>query len=218
MVIDSQVDPDDAQWDLPFYYFGTHHSIRIQAVLGLGNGDPTNDPNLSFNFINRAYEEGLLKNNTYSFQGLSGDQKYASMTIGGWSDRLFSTAVEWYDLNPADSNDGVTNWKLTFSSFYIDTYDMMEAPTPTEEVYAGSVFENDADTEFKVYGHFNTGYPFIGVDESIAPKLLEDLQHFRPDVSCELHKKWNPMGVCYWRDTCDPNLFGDADLRFEFGT
>ena len=224
MLVNSETDPDTSQWDLPFYYFGRYLGKNVHAILGLGNGDPANDPNIAMNFINRAYEEGLLKNNTYSFQGLNGDQKYASMTIGGYSDRLFSSDIEWYDLNPTTADGSyvnetpVSNWRLTFSNFTIDTYNLMNAPSSDPQVYESSPLKDDPTTEFKVYGHFNTGYPFIGVDENVAPLVLEDLQHFRPDVSCELHKTYNPMKVCYWKDTCDDNLFGTANMTFAFGT
>ena len=40
----------------------------------------------------------------------------------------------------------------------------MQAPTASvDDVYEGAL----ADAEFPVYGHFNTGYPFIGVDSNV---------------------------------------------------
>ena len=229
-VISSQVDKDTAQWQLPFFYYSKNESNLIQAILGLGNGDPTNDPNLDMNFINRAYEAGEIMSNVYSFQAINGDgdQRYASMTIGGYSDRLYKSKMEWYSLNPTTpSNDGdetekVSNWRLTFSNFTLDTFNMCEPPSSSDsdepQVYKGSLLDADPTTEFKVYGHFNTGYPFIGVDENVFEIVHNDLKHFRPDVDCDFDNKKNPASVCYWKAKCDPNLFGEAKLDFAFGS
>jgi|Transcript_43410 hypothetical protein len=100
----------------------------------------------------------------------------------------------------------------------MDTYDLMKAPEKTNDVYEGSLLEADPTTEFPVYGHFNTGYPFIGVDEHVASTMISELQHFRPDLSCDFDKEYNPMSVCYWRDSCSDELFGDAKLTFAFGS
>ena len=185
------------------------------------------------NFINRAYEAGEIRNNQYSFQAVNGDgdQRYASMTIGGYSDRLYKSNMEWYSLNPTtptneDEATQVNNWRLTFSNFTIDTFDMCEPPSSNTkkvnsgepEVYEGSLLEADPTTEFKVYGHFNTGYPFIGVDENVFEIIHDDLKHFRPDVDCDFDSEINPAHVCYWKAKCDPTLFGDAKLDFAFGS
>ena len=218
---------------MPFYYYSKNEDNSIQAILGLGNGDPTNDPHIDMNFINRAYEAGEIQNNQYSFQAVNGDgdQRYASMTIGGYSDRLYKSSMEWYSLNPStptneDEAAQVNNWRLTFSNFTIDTFNMCEPPSSSikkvnsgePEVYEGSLLEADPTTEFKVYGHFNTGYPFIGVDENVFDIIHDDLKHFRPDVDCDFDSKLNPATVCYWKAKCDSNLFGEAKLDFAFGS
>ena len=62
-LLTAQNNAEDAQYELPFRLY--HEPV--QAIIGLGAGDPATDPYGEFNLIQSAYEEGLLKNNTYSF-------------------------------------------------------------------------------------------------------------------------------------------------------
>jgi hypothetical protein len=52
---------DKRPWNPPLKSYG-----NVNAIFGLGR-DPDADPLKEYNFINRAYEAGLIKNNTYSF-------------------------------------------------------------------------------------------------------------------------------------------------------
>ena len=124
------MNPNKEQYELPLYYY---KDAPVQAIIGLGSGDLSTDQYAeTYNIIQRAYEDGLLKNNTYSFQGLAGDQFDASITIGGYSERLFKSDVEWYNLTTPANGDTVSNWRLSFTSFTFNTQDLMEAP-PAED-------------------------------------------------------------------------------------
>ena len=68
----------------------------------------------------------------------------------------FASEVEWYN----STTDLV--WKLQFSTFKIDSTSLME-PEPTEA--------NANVTEYPVYAHFNSSYPFLGVDTYIGDKI-----------------------------------------------
>ena len=58
-------------------------------------------------------------------------------------------------------------------------------PTPDEgmKVYKAAI----PNADFPVYGHFNTGYPFLGVDSNVFADIKADLEHYRPDVDCEFN-------------------------------
>ena len=97
----------------------------------------------------------------------------------------------------------------------LDHYNLLEAPpvpppAPTnvneeiddefnDDLYKGAV---NTDTEFTSYAHFNSGYPFIGVDPYVASLVEEDIKYFRPDVSCKTSSTKNPWGTCYWPGIC----------------
>ncbi len=74
------------------------------------------------------------------------------------------------------------------------------------------------DTSFTNYAHFNSGYPFIGVDEYVASLVEEDIKYFRPDVSCVKSTSKNPWGTCYWPGVCEDDIFNGVNLTFSFGT
>jgi len=74
---------------------------------------------------------------------------------------LFKSEIEWYDLNSSENEaEKVSEWRLNFSNFTFDSIDLMKAPASDDTVYAGAL----PNADFPVYGHFNTGYPFLGVD------------------------------------------------------
>lgn len=109
----------------------------------------------------------------------------------------------------------MSSWRLTFSNFTFDTHDLMTPPSSEDsEVYDGAL----PNADFPVYGHFNTGYPFLGVDPNVFAKIKTDLKLYRPDVNCDFDESTNVWGVCVWEDDCDPNTFGDANWTFAFGT
>jgi len=110
----------------------------------------------------------------------------------------------------------------------LDHYNLLEAPpapepTPTDNVddEFNDGLHKDAvnvDTEFTSYAHFNSGYPFIGVDPYVASLVEEDIKYFRPDVSCKTSSSKNPWGTCYWPGICQDDIFNGVNLTFAFGT
>ena len=76
----------------------------------------------------------------------------------------------------------------------------------------------DVTTNLTGYAHFNTGYPFLGVDEYVADMVKGEMKFYRPDITCDFDNTLNPWSICYWRGDCSPDTFGDANLTFAFGT
>lgn len=68
------------------------------------------------------------------------------------------------------------------------------ASTDDDEVYEGAL----PNADFPVYGHFNTGYPFLGVDANVFADIKQDLKNYRPDVSCSEDDTTNRWGLCVW--------------------
>ena len=92
VLIDKQFNASIAQWSPPLrnYY-------RVNSILGIATSDPVRDPNGTMSFIQRAYDNGLIKYNTWSFSGITGDERYAAITLGGYTNRSISGEIEWYN-------------------------------------------------------------------------------------------------------------------------
>ena len=75
--------------------------------------------------------------------------------------------IEWFNMTYAGG------WKLNITNITLDHINLMEAPpAPAEDArYLGA----DAVTVIPSYAHFNSGYPFIGVDEFVGDLIEADL-------------------------------------------
>lgn len=107
------------------------------------------------------------------------------------------------------------------STFSLDGISLMTPPA-TVDVASGSLADRMASNEtvdYPVMAHFNSGYPFLGVDSTIFDQVEADLQLFRPDISCSnTISTYNPWGVCNYYDTCDEATWKGANFTFAFGT
>lgn len=141
------------------------------------------------------------------------------MTIGGTNDQDFSGNVEWYNSTSFES---VKSWNLVITSMDLDHYNLIEAPPadPTAEPTDDQVNESAVNVEsnFTAYAHFNSGFPFLGVDTYVADMVEDDLKYFRPDVSCQVSTSKNPWGICYWEGVCQDDIFNGVNLTFSFGS
>lgn len=138
---------------------------------------------------------------------------------------------------PATNADPIPtqSWTLTFSKFNLEAYNLLEAPpAPTPpanedeeelkfmdpvliEKNKGLSANETLNVNFPSYAFFNTGYPFLGVDEYVSSMLIKDLKFYRPDVKCDYDPTYNKWSICYWQDICAPDTFGDANFTFSFG-
>jgi len=185
---------------------------NVNTIVGLGY-DPVADPDKAYSFVNTAYEAGYLLANTFSFQGHVGDSRYAHLTLGGYLESDLSGDVEWYDMSSL--TDG--HWKLPISTFTIDGIDLLAAPTTTNDDGDASNAYVGEEVTFPSYAHFNSGYPFLGVDEATGQLLYDDLKQFRPDLDCDYDADYNPWGICYYPGKCDDSAFGTA-IQINFGS
>lgn len=198
-------------WTPPFKSFS-----NVNTIVGVGK---SSDSDASFSFLDRAYEAGLLMNNTFTFQGVTEDEQYAHLTIGGYNEMDMSTEIDWQNVTTSES----AAWMLELSTFSLDGVSLMTPPTPAPaDVADGSLADRMAYNEtvdYPVMAHFNSGYPFLGVDSAIFDTVNADLKIFRPDVNCgNTPTTANPWGVCYYQDTCDGDIFKGANFTFAFGT
>ena len=173
----------------------------MNTIFGIGSNwdiDTFTDVDDSFNFIYRAYMDGYIENNSWTFQSINGNSKYAHLTIGGYMDSDFSGDIEWYSQTDSSSTniegDGDSaNWKLAISSFMVDNAINLLEPEPEDDPTENHGSYNTTNSEYPyvntednvvAYAYFNTGYPFLGVDKYIGEKIELDLKNFRPDVIC----------------------------------
>ena len=95
---------------------------------------------------------------------------------------------------------------------------LLQVPTKTSSVKDEQNQRLLEDTEpFYTYGHFNTGYPFLGVDKAVGDIIEADLETFIPDLTCTYNTYSNPWDVCYYKTACDPSVFNGASMSFSFG-
>lgn len=90
------------------------------------------------------------------------------MTLGGYVESDIDGEVEWYLYEESDTaNADVldSTWTLPLTTMDISGLDLLAAPTV--DVDAKTERLVNAVDPFPCYAHFNTGYPFIGVDENV---------------------------------------------------
>lgn len=68
-------------------------------------------------------------------------------------------------------------WKLNITNITLDHINLMEAEPAetTTGLTEGHYLGSDAVTVIPTYAHFNSGYPFIGVDEYVGGLIQADL-------------------------------------------
>ena len=102
------------------------------------------------------------------------DSKYAHLTIGGYNYQDMAGDIEWFNITEYNT-DGSTGWRVPISSMFMDrSTNLLTAPTTdsnADDHYLGA----DEVTVIPSYAHFNTGYPFIGVDENTGDMIEADL-------------------------------------------
>lgn len=105
------------------------------------------------------------------------------MTIGGYFEDDKDSDIEWYNMHW--ENGWTTN--LTAMNFtnsqgddvnLLSSYSSLEAP--------------------KAYGHFNSSYPFLGVDEETFELIKFNILE-KPESSCQYDKITNPWGLCTYK-------------------
>ena len=65
----------------------------MNTIVGIGR---STSYSANYNFIDRAYEDGYIENNTFAFQGVTEDDKYAHLTIGGYSEADLGSGIDWH--------------------------------------------------------------------------------------------------------------------------
>ena len=155
-------------WTPPFKSYD-----NVNTIVGVGK---STDETASYSFLDRAYEAGLLMNNAFTFQGVSVDYEYAHLTIGGYNEADMSSEIDWVDMST--SSDA---WMLELSAFSMDGASLMEPPATdpvSVDVAEGSLADRMGYNEtvtYPVIAHFNSGYPFLGVDENLFDTIEADL-------------------------------------------
>ena len=111
---------------------------------------------------------GLIHANAYSFQGVSGDPDYAHLTVGGYNYEDLASDIEWFNITETGG------WKVPISDMILNNnVNLLTAPSDDDaaDQYLGA----DAVSVIPSYAHFNTGYPFIGVDSNTGAMVEADL-------------------------------------------
>lgn len=90
------------------------------------------------------------------------------MTLGGYVESDISGEIEWYSAeDPTNAVAPYDTWMLPVTTMEVSGLSLLTPPvvTPTAVEVDPSIerLVNAVDP-FPVYAHFNTGYPFIGVD------------------------------------------------------
>ena len=117
--------------------------------------------------------------------------------------------IEWYNMTDWST----TGWRLNITNITLDgDINLMEAPAESSE-YLGA----EEVSVIPSFAHFNSGYPFIGVDENVGDLVEKELEFFRPDLSCTYDAVYNPWNICYYSETCqEADMPGN--ITFAFGS
>lgn len=68
----------------------------MNTIVGLGRSSSSTT---SYNFIDTAYEAGLLKSNAFTFQGDMVNEGQAHVTFGGYSSQDYTGDIDWFDMS-----------------------------------------------------------------------------------------------------------------------
>ena len=150
--VDEQELVNKAQWVPPLRDFD-----NVNTIVGFGRPSSSE---ASYNFLDIAYEAGLIKDNAFTFQGDLVNEGQAHVTLGGYSKQDYTGDIDWFNMAEQDS------WTVNMKNFTLGSYNLLEPPTTsTNRAFEeqNERLSEDADP-FYTYGHFNTGYPFLGVD------------------------------------------------------
>ena len=157
--VDEQELVNKAQWVPPLRDFD-----NVNTIVGFGKPSSSD---ASYNFLDIAYEAGLIKDNAFTFQGDLVNEGQAHVTLGGYSKQDYTGDIDWFNMADQDS------WTVNMKNFTLGSYNLLEPPTTS----TNRAFEEqnerlleDADP-FYTYGHFNTGYPFLGVDQATGEMI-----------------------------------------------
>lgn len=80
-------------------------------------------------------------------------------------------------------------WELQVNSFVVDGFDLLIPPE------SATVSSDD----YKSFVHFNTSYPFIGVDANTMTIIKRDLDFYIPDINCNYNWYNNIWNACYYK-------------------
>lgn len=146
------------------------------------------------------------------------EPEYAHVTIGGYNYQDFGSDIEWYEMEYSYAQ----GWVLNITNITIDNTDLLVAPAasttkPNGELKEGIYFGAGDEPLIASYAHFNSGYPFIGVDADVGQMIADELYFFRPDILCEENYYHNPWGICYLKEPCDDKTF-TTNLTFALGS
>ena len=77
--------------------------------------------------------------------------------------------IEWFNVTDTGG------WKIDISDMIMNNnVNLLTAP-PSEDSADDQYLGSDAVSVIPSYAHFNTGYPFIGVDENTGEMVEADL-------------------------------------------
>ena len=122
------------------------------------------------NFIDVAYDQGMIQSKIFSIAGTSNslDQDNSTITFGGYRDEDITGDISYYD-----SFYSANSWSIKMDSFDLSGNENAYFPTPYEP------YEIDLTDGKPTIAHFNSSYPFLGVDEETYDefkKLLDQAE------------------------------------------
>ena len=85
--------------------------------------------------------------------------------------------IEWYNMTYS------TSWRVNITNMTLDDINLLEAPPSDTDINSHYLGAGDV-AMITSYGHFNSGYPFLGVDSFVGDIIEKELYLFRPDISC----------------------------------
>jgi len=124
--------------------------------------------------------------------------------------------IEWFNMTDFSS----VGWRLNITNMTMNgDINLLTQTTTKAKVIEDTGFYEGANevTVLPSYAHFNSGYPFIGVDSNVGAVVQEELEYFRPDLTCTYDAVYNPWNICYYSEPCQAADM-PGNITFAFGT
>ena len=122
--------------------------------------------------------------------------------------------IEWYNMTDWSTS----GWRLNITNITMDgDINLMTAPESSSANEDAYYLGADEVTVIPSFAHFNSGYPFIGVDSNVGAMVQEELEFFRPDLNCKYSDTYNPWNICYYSGDCEAADM-PGNITFAFGT
>lgn len=173
-------------WDFRLDDDGENSQNYIGGICGLGKERPGEEGTRSF--LARAEAEGFVADNVYAINMSPHKYGKSYLTLGGFYPYDYKGQLYWYDVK-----EKYEDWRLN---------------VPHIKLGDSEFYPSDESSNFK--GHFQTGYPYIGLPEETFEQIKFHFMRSYSGLECKDRNTW---GICYI-ENAECGWYQHVDLSF----